>query len=186
MPEGPIQVALKEWNVLCRALEAGEQIFLLRKGGISESIGGFEIEHRQFLFFPTFLHQNPAMLKPKRREPIQPQEAEPETVEIRCAAEITDIVAVKDRAQIGRLDDHHIWSPALIDMRFSYKPQNPLYLLIVRAYRLPQPLTILNTPAFAGCKSWVPLDSSIDIRGVTPAIDSEAFDSKRQSILNAL
>jgi len=44
--------------VVCSALEAGRQIILLRKGGIYESAGEFEIEHRQFLFFPTFLHQN--------------------------------------------------------------------------------------------------------------------------------
>ena len=58
-----LNIALKEWDTVCRALAAGRQILLLRKGGIYESAGGFEIENRQFLLFPTFLHQNPQMLK---------------------------------------------------------------------------------------------------------------------------
>jgi hypothetical protein len=56
--EGLLSIALKEWATLCRALETGRQIILLRKGGIYESAGEFEVEHRRFLLFPTYLHQN--------------------------------------------------------------------------------------------------------------------------------
>ena len=64
------------------------------------------------------------------------------------------------------LDAEHIWTTPLIDMRFNYKPQNPLYLLLVRAYSLAKPVTVANTPAYAGCKSWVPLDEAIDVSAV--------------------
>ena len=59
-----LNVALKEWATVCAALGDGRQMILLRKGGIYESAGEFEIEHRQFLLFPTYLHQNAEMLKP--------------------------------------------------------------------------------------------------------------------------
>ena len=41
--------ALKEWAVVCRALEEGRQIVLLRKGGILEYREGFEVKHDKFL-----------------------------------------------------------------------------------------------------------------------------------------
>jgi hypothetical protein len=62
-----LQVALKEWDVVCRALTSGRQMVLLRKGGISEAgDGSFQVQHDEFLLFPTFLHQNKQMLKPGR------------------------------------------------------------------------------------------------------------------------
>jgi hypothetical protein len=41
--------ALKEWAVVCRALEEGRQVMLLRKGGILEYRQGFEVRHEKFL-----------------------------------------------------------------------------------------------------------------------------------------
>ncbi|MGV3757322.1 MAG: DUF1802 family protein [Verrucomicrobiota bacterium] len=48
-----MNVAFKEWAIVVDALGRGEQIILLRKGGISEGRGGFQVEHPQFLFWPT-------------------------------------------------------------------------------------------------------------------------------------
>ena len=48
-----LRVALKEWAPVCSALETGRQIILLRKGGIHESGGEFEVENRQFVLFMT-------------------------------------------------------------------------------------------------------------------------------------
>jgi hypothetical protein len=87
---------------------------------------------------------------------------------------------------MDRIEDQHIWAPPLIDMRFGYRPENPLYLLIVRTWLLPRPVTVDNTPAYAGCKSWVPLDEPIDTRGARPAIDDAAFEQRRAAILARL
>src|SRR6476469_947176 len=54
----PLAIALKEWATVCHALETGRQMLLLRKGGIYEAAGEFELENPQFLLFPTYLHQN--------------------------------------------------------------------------------------------------------------------------------
>ena len=72
-----LRVALKEWAVVCAALGSGRQIILLRKGGIYESAGEFEIEHRQFLLFPTYLHQNAGMLKDEAKGQLTVMAAEP-------------------------------------------------------------------------------------------------------------
>ena len=181
-----LRVALKEWASVCRALETGRQVLLLRKGGIYESAGEFELEHRQFVLFPTYLHQNAKMLKPDAREGLEPRDAEPSQVRLSAAGVVTDIVRLTSRAQVDALDDEHVWLPPLIDMRFNYRPDNPLYLLLVRAYRLPGPTSVENTPAYAGCKSWVPLDQPVNVAGAQPAVADAAYGHRRQRILETL
>ena len=180
-----LQTALKEWAVVCDALASGRQIILLRKGGIYESAGEFEVQNREFLLFPTYLHQNAAMLKPDAREALEKRTAEPTEIVLSAAAVVRDIVQLKSRDQMDRLDDEHVWTRPLIDMRFDYRPENPLYLLLLRAYRLHEPLTIANTPAYAGCKSWVPLDSPVEIGGALPVLDDARYDIKRMKILES-
>src|SRR2546421_11105863 len=100
-----LSIALKEWATVCRALETGRQILLLRKGGILESIGGFELENPQFLLFPTYLHQNLAMLKPEAHRDFEPHTAEPERVTLSTAGVVTDVVQLRSRAQMDAVDD---------------------------------------------------------------------------------
>jgi hypothetical protein len=177
---------LKEWATVCAAIAAGRQIVLLRKGGIYESSGEFELEHRQFVFFPTYLHQKLEMLKPEAQQGFEPKNAEPDRIDLALAGEVTDILQLKSREQADEIDDLHIWTAPLLDMRFNYRPENPLYLLLVRAYRLACPVTVENTPAYAGCKSWVPLEEGIASAGAAPVLDDTTYQTQRQVILARL
>ena len=179
-----LRIGLKEWATVCRSLETGRQMILLRKGGIYEAAGEFELEHPQFLLFPTYLHQNLNMLKPEAHEGFEPANAEPQQVKLSASAEVTDIIQLRSRWQMDALDTHHMWAAPLIDMRFNYKPQNPLYLLLVRAYRLPQTTTVENTVDYAGCKSWVPLDEPISTAEALPVLDDTGFEKRRAQILD--
>jgi hypothetical protein len=179
-----LNIALKEWDTVCHALGAGRQVLLLRKGGIFESAGGFEIENRQFLLFPTFVHQNPQMLKDDALTWHEKRASEPEQITLSHAGSITDIIRIQNRAQMDALNDEHIWTTPLIDMRFNYKPQNPLYLLLVRVYALSKSVTVQNTPAYAGCKSWVPLDFSIDAGDSKAVLDDAEYLRLRRGILD--
>ena len=181
-----LNVALKEWASVCRALETGRQILLLRKGGIYESAGEFELEHREFVFFPTYVHQNLKMLKPEAQEGFMPHAAEPQTVTLSLAGRVTDIVQVSSRAQMDRLDAEHAWTAPLIDMRFNYRPENPLYVLVVRAYRLAVPVLVENTPAYAGCKSWVPLEAAVSTDNATGVLEDGGFELRRRRIIDAI
>jgi hypothetical protein len=180
-----LQIALKEWATVCAALESGRQIVLLRKGGIYESAGEFELEHPQFLLFPAYLHQKPDLLKPEAHPAYPPHTREPQTIHLSAAATVTDILPLHSRAQMDALDAHHIWTPALIDMRFNYRPENPLYLLLLRTCRLAAPVTIPNTLAYAGCKSWVPLTDPIATADALPVLDEARYARERQAILAA-
>jgi len=177
-----LNVALKEWASVCSALQEARQIILLRKGGILEAIGGFELEHPQFFLFPTHLHQNAQMLKEPERKRLVVLKEEPSEILISSAATVTDIIRLCDRAQMDRLNSEHIWTAPLIDMRFSYRPQNPLYLLLLRVYRLSEPITIQNTPDYAGCKSWVPLEAPLSTAGALAVLNDADFESRRTRI----
>src|SRR5436309_14463591 len=87
-----LNVALKEWASVCSALEEGRQIILLRKGGILEAIGGFELEYPQFFLFPTYLHQNAQMLKEHERNRLVVLNEEPAQLILSFAALVTHLI----------------------------------------------------------------------------------------------
>jgi hypothetical protein len=181
-----LRTGLKEWSTVCRSLERGRQIFLLRKGGIYESAGEFEVEHRRFVLFRTYVHQKREMLKPEVHGDFEPRAAEPERVELRCWCEVSDIVEVRSRERVDALGAEHVWTPPLIVMRFNYRPENPLYLLVVRTFLLHEPVTIENTIAYAGCKSWVPLERAVDVSDSRAALPHDDFARRRGRVLETL
>ena len=71
-------------------------------------------------------------------------------------------------------------------MRFNYRPANPLYLLLVRAYRLRQAVVIENTPEYAGCKSWVPLKQAMDTRDAKAVLTDETYERRREMTLGKI
>ena len=48
------EIAFKEWAVAVDALTNGNQIMLVRKGGISEDSKHFTVIHDKFLLYPTY------------------------------------------------------------------------------------------------------------------------------------
>ena len=96
--------------------------------------------------------------------------------------------ALTSRIAFDTLDDLHCWSGQYVDMRFDYKPDRPLYLIAVRAYRFAEPKVIDYHAAYAGCRSWVPLrpGDEVDEVGTQPAIDDGAFNAMVERINTAL
>jgi hypothetical protein len=173
-----LDVALKEWAVVCDLLLTGRLTILLRKGGIHEAKGPgvFELEHPRFALYRTWAHQRPEMLKPEFQAHVATR-SEPATITLDGIGEAVRIWRVPSRAAFDRLDDLHCWSVQQIDMRFDYKPDRPLYLMAVRARRLASPRTIANHAEYAGCRSWVPLrpGDGVDETGASPALDDAHF-----------
>ncbi|MCC7145058.1 MAG: DUF1802 family protein [Phycisphaeraceae bacterium] len=173
-----LNVALKEWAVICDLLLEGSYGLLLRKGGIHEPSGPgrFELEYPRFALFPSWAHQQPAMIKP----PLQPRVqilAEPPSITFHAVAEAAGIWSLPNRACLEPLDDLHPYSPQQVDMRFNYKPDRPLFLLALRVFRLAKPQTIPNIQAYGGCRSWVPLakEHTVDDAGATPVLTDKAL-----------
>jgi hypothetical protein len=178
-----LSVGLKEWDSVCQALLQGKQIVMLRKGGIHEAGGEFEVEFRRFLLFPTYLHQDKDMLKEDAQELFKFAGSEPTKIKLEAFADVTDIVRIETEKQVKSLSDKHIWTDKLVQMRIDYRPENPLYLLLVRAHKLTNPVTIDNRPQYAGCKSWVGLRENIKVTEATPVLDAPSYQQQRDEIM---
>src|SRR5579883_404487 len=157
--------ALKEWQVAVDALEQGETIVLLRKGGIHETGGKFTIAHDRVWLYPTYEHQQPHLVKAQYTSAIVPVASgeHPETVRIGAWAMITDRVAIRSEDQVRALWPFHIWNEAVVAERLKWKPQQPLDLLLLRVYQLNQPQIIPYSTAYGGCKSWIDLTTAIPL-----------------------
>ncbi|HUS08253.1 MAG TPA: DUF1802 family protein [Bryobacteraceae bacterium] len=181
-----MEVALKEWSSVISALGSGRQILLLRKGGIVESRKGFEVRHRDFVLFPTFAHQHASFLKPEWSTATAGEPGTGDQIRIEFAAKVTDVVpAPADRNRWQNMDQHHIWNDALIDMRYAYRPDLPLYILLARIYAV-YPQLILDRPSYAGCKSWVNLTDEVKLDEIQPVLDDMQYDEQRRMLLSDL
>lgn len=171
-----ITQALKEWAVAVTALEAGQTIVLLRKGGIRETGGKFQVAHDRVLLYPTYEHQKPHLLKPAYAQQVQPVPVgHPSDVRIASWADITDIYAVRDAEAIAQLHPFHIWDASLVSDRFQWKPRQPLYVLLLRTYRLPAPHLIPYQAEYGGCQSWIDLKISISLRNSQPVLSDQEY-----------
>ncbi|NBC11244.1 MAG: DUF1802 family protein [Planctomycetes bacterium] len=174
-----LDLALKEWAIVCDLLVEGRCALVLRKGGVHEEggPGRFKLEHERFALFPAWEHERLDWIKPAFRLREAPIEDEPAQIELRGYAEVGRIWEVPSREAFDALDDLHPWTAEQIDMRFNYKPERPLFLLALRAYQLSEAKVIPNRPSFAGCRSWVPLppEDAVDETGATPAMSDDRF-----------
>src|SRR5262245_4553049 len=105
-----MRIAFKEWAVVVDALGRGDQILVLRKGGISEGRGGFQIEHNRFLLFPTLFHQQRQSVQPSaqaRYDELAPN-LSLDRVRLEFFAEVVDWKLIESFEAAQRLRGQHI------------------------------------------------------------------------------
>jgi hypothetical protein len=172
-----LRIAFKEWAVICRALAAGRQALILRKGGIAEGQGEFRPEHLRFWLYPTYQHQQQAGVKPAAAELLAQAEADrPPAGVLRLThfAEVEGVYDVRSLAGALALDDLHLWSAETVRQRFEYRRPG-LYVLPVRVFRAPEAVELPERPECAGCKTWVELEREMPTDGATPVLSDEQF-----------
>ena len=183
-------IALKEWAVAISALAKGEQILLLRKGGIAEETKDFQIVEPSFYLFPTYLHQKKELLKEEYRsfvdEEIEKWEKESDKVPIQYFAEVSQDIQIDDIAQLNKLMPYHIWNEDFAEGRLHWKKDKPLHLLVVRVYEVVPNHTISMKDEYNGCKSWIRIDSPSEGFDLRPVLTDEEFKYKQREITKAL
>ncbi len=164
-----MMAALKEWAIVCKALEEGRQILLLRKGGIMEYRQGFEIKHNKFLLFPTFEHQSKEYIQPDYinnldiilqhhlNTPCHPT-ANSGRNKITSYARVIDVKEVNDKSILRKLEKYHIWNDRYVNLRMDYNPKKPISVLLLRVYKMNNPLEVDIKREWAGCRSWVSIE----------------------------
>lgn len=176
--------ALKEWAVVCRALNAGKQTIVLRKGGIADDPAAFRADHTRFWLYPTYAHEHRAAIKPEARPDLDRAEAErpaPGTVRLTLFAEPAACYHVRELAPLLFLNHLHVLSEETVRTRYSYRTPG-LFVLALRVYRLPDPVLIPEGPDYSGCRSWLELRHPLPTAGAQPVLSDAEF----QSVLHTL
>jgi hypothetical protein len=179
-----LKQAFKEWAVICRALAEGKQAIILRKGGIAEPGDTFQPEHTRFWLFPTYVHQQEQGIKAEAQPLLQQVQAERPAqgvVRLTHFVEVPGVYHVQDLASALILAHLHMWSEETVRQRFAYRRPG-LFVLPVRVYRVPRPLDVPDTVAYAGCRSWVELEKELSTEGATPVLSDAAFQYVLQSL----
>lgn len=151
--------AFKEWAAICRALATGRQDVILRKGGIVEPGGEFQLDHRRFLLMPTFLHQSAEQLIPEARDLLDGIDANrppPGTIVLTHEADVVDALRIRSLDALAPFRSRHVWSDEVVAERF-HRWKDGVHLLVVRVTPLETPLVLPWREDYGGCKSWVEL-----------------------------
>jgi hypothetical protein len=163
----PNHTSLKEWASAIDALGRGEQVILIRKGGIADPTFGVEAE--RFYVYPTYFHQ-------PDRAPAD------DSVDITHWCEVVRTWRVHEFDTLLRLAPHVVFPADTLRERYRFRPDQALHIIGVRTWRLAQPARIAAKAEYAGCRSWVSIDDEIDVRGSIAALDDAALHAKLDDI----
>ena len=183
------QMALKEWAVTVGAMAKGDQVLLMRKGGIHEDGKDFRVIHREFLFYPTYLHQKENLIQPAyqpalRRMLEQPQD--PDKISFGYWAKAEEVLEISDQKKVDDLEPHYIWTTAYAQSKLHWKPMLPLSVLLLRVYELEQPVTVPYLPEYGGCTSWVEVLSDVNLGKMAAVLDDAEFQRRVDDIKGSL
>jgi hypothetical protein len=195
-------IAFKEWAVTVRALAEGEQLLTLRKGGIREPTRHFALEYDRFFLYPTFEHQRCDLVRESHQPEVrraleegvwadgEPSAqalltdggvAQPERVRIRAWAEVAGAWTVTGRRAVDALAPYHVWTSDYAEKRLRWKRRHPLHVLLLRAYRIPRPVTVKVRDDYGGCRSFLEITRDLPFEG-TPVLSDEEFDRASEEI----
>ena len=168
----PNHTALKEWSNVVAALGRGEQILLVRKGGIADP--SFGVEAERFYLYPTYFHQGESEARP--------------SVAITHWAEVVRTWTTADDAQLERLAPLVVLPQETLATRFRFRRDQALYVIAVRAWKLARPAEVAYSEEYGGCRSWISIDDEIDIDGSVAVLDERelaAAIERVQALLSA-
>jgi hypothetical protein len=173
--------ALKEWAIVCKALEEGRQQVLLRKGGIMEYRNGFELKHNIFYLFPTFEHQSKELIQPdyaSNLDIIQQNTFLTDSTKnnISSFAKVVFVREINDRTLVQKLEKYHIWNDRYVNIRMEYNPKKPMSVILLRVYKINRPFEVNVKPEWKGCKSWIPISFSDNTSSRLTNLDMDKDD----------
>jgi hypothetical protein len=184
-----MRIAFKEWAAVIDALGSGEQIIILRKGGISEGRDGFKVEHPEFWLFPTLFHQQRESVVPSaqsRFDLISPHFPDPSRLRLEYFARVIAWRRLESVAIAERLRGQHVWRDEVISQRFEWGREKNIHALAVRVHRLPGVVELPMLPSYGGCKSWIEIAQDIATAEAKPVLGEEMFASKLSCFQSSL
>ncbi len=184
-----VRLALKEWAIITKALDRGRQILLIRKGGIREQQKRFVIEGDQFLLYPSYEHQKPDLVKPEfhgELGSLLASHTDDGTLTIANLARVEDALELTEPEAVDALSPFYICTNDYAQYRLRWRPKQPLSVLLLRVYRLPEPRTLPVLERYGGCTSWVELEQAIDTTGAAPVLTDDQFNDSVEAIRQSI
>jgi hypothetical protein len=154
MSKLPNHTALKEWGSAIDALGRGDQVILIRKGGIADPAFGVEAE--RFYLFPTNFHDGGG-------EP-------PRAVAVTHWCDAVRTWRVRELDALYRLEPLVVFDRATLETRYRFRADQAIHVIGVRTYQLPHPAMVTMKDDYAGCRSWVSIDEEVDVEGSVPVL----------------
>ena len=179
-----MNTALTEWDAVTRAVLEGRTALLVRKGGILEQKDGFGVQHGAFWLYPTFLHQNPAELRLEHhdwlRDPPQPGH-----VQLEAFCTVEGVWKIENLETARALEVFNALTADALERRFLYRNKPWVHAILLRVHRA-DPHAILETPAYAGCTSWVPLEEDLSVTEPKPVMSDLEFSRVKGALEDLL
>jgi hypothetical protein len=178
--------ALKEWAVAIAVLERGDTALVVRKGGIREK--SFAVPEARFFLFKSYEHQNEDQLKPAYHDLLRsiPDRLDDGPVVLSSFAEVAGAYEGCEAEELEALDPHHVWMREYATSRLKWRPKQPLTVLVLRTYLLPEPVELAYRPEYGGCKSFIDLLQEIPTANARPALDGAAFEELTRPAFDVL
>lgn len=184
-----MRAAFKDWAIVVDALGRGDQIIILRKGGISEGKGGFKVVHDNFLLFPTRYHQQNEKVTSDaaaRWTDIEAAFPPEDILRVEFCAQVVEWQEVVSLEQAKELQGQHIWKEEVIEDRFEWGREQKIFAIALRVARLPAPIDMPMLEEYGGCKSWIELTSKIDTENAEPVLQNDMFEAKLTAFRSTL
>lgn len=158
--------ALKEWSSVIAALATGQQVILIRKGGIADA--AFGIEAPQFYLYPTYFHQGETEARP--------------SVTISHWCEVVRAWSIRDLELLRRLEPLVAMPRDTLETRYRFRPDQAVHVIGVRTFRLTAPAEVRFRERYGGCLSWISVEEEIDIEGSVPVLRDQELKAKIESV----
>jgi hypothetical protein len=166
----PNHTALKEWSNVVAALGRGEQVILIRKGGIADP--SFGVDAVRFYLYPTYFHQGESDARP--------------SVTITHWCEVVKTWSVRDFEVLERLAPLVVMPHETLEARYRFRPDQALYVIALRTWKLATPADVQYRDEYGGCKSWISVDDEIDIDGSTPVLEEAELQAKIERVASEI
>lgn len=170
--------ALKEWQVVNDAILKKKQFILIRKGGILDTQYDFPPDKKWFFLFPTREHQKKEYVKNEfhylfSSVNLSDRELESE-YRINVLCKLIKCVMVSRKEQLEILLPYVIYTMEFLNMRFNYRPKEPLCILFIAPEKLRNEISVIYDDYSRGCKSWIELNNK-NMKIESPDLSSEAL-----------
>ena len=103
---------------------------------------------------------------------------------ITAYAQAIEVKEIHDRAALHSLAKYHVWNESYVNTRMDYNPKKPMSVILLRVFKLDNPITVDTKPEWAGCKSWIPLDLESGGRPVMSDSQFEKIASEVKGVLS--